>query len=189
MWPLALLILAQPPALHGARPELRVELVSLAPPRTCPGTLVEAPAVQTSGRLPGRFVGPRCEGWGWVTVRAYAPAAVLTRNVERNQPLEGAFAVEEIELTRALMPLREVPAGATATRKLLARSTLTPEQLHVGPPAGAPITVRYAIAGITLEQRGTVVPCTQAPLCASLPNGKHLEGTWTDGVLLVGGGS
>jgi flagella basal body P-ring formation protein FlgA len=162
----------------------RVELVNWSAP-ACTAKRFEAQPFESSGRVAVRVVGSTCSTWGWATVLLFSTHAVLTRDVEPGESIDSALRFEERAFRRGAPSVTRV-AGAVAARKLRAGTTLRDLDLRYGPPPGTPVTVRIQINAISVEQRGTVVPCHQG-LCASLPSGKRVSGTFQDGVLLTSG--
>lgn len=162
-----------------------VELTAWEAPR-CTGVYAPAP-FDSSGRVPVRVRGKACEAWGWAQVRVMVPVATLSRDVRANESLAGAWVVSTEEPRGEV--LAQVPAGATATRWLRKGMTIAANDVRVGPRPGTAVTVRVMLGALSLEQRGTVSPCAGSQTCATLPSGKKVSGVWTDGLLLVGGGS
>ena len=55
-----------------------------------------------------------------------------------------------------------------------------------GPRAGEPVKVVLIVPGaMAIEQMGRAVSCARNHNCAVLPSGKHVDGTFVDGRLLV----
>jgi hypothetical protein len=186
---LALAITAAVPAplvdaLQSRAPEgTRVEVDAFSAP-PCPGARYEAQAFEGSGRVAVRLTGKGCGAWGWASVRLLATQAVLTRDVEAGAPVEGAVRLEEREWRRGV-PAAPALEGANAARRLRAGAVLRDLDVRFGPPPGTPVTVRVVVNTISVEQRGTIVPCgTQ--ICATLPSGKRVSGVLRDGVLISG---
>jgi hypothetical protein len=176
-------------ALQARAPDgARVEVEGFTSP-ACPGARYEPQPVEGSGRVAVRVTGRGCAAWGWATVRVLATQVVLTRDVEAGAPVEGAVRLEEREWRRGL-PLAPALEGANAARRLRAGTVLRELDVRFGPPPGTPVTVRVVVKAISVEQRGTIVPCGQQ-ICATLPSGKRVSGSLSDGVLVSGleGGS
>lgn len=185
---LPLLLAAVPAPLEAAlarvAPEgTRVEVLGWSAP-ACAATRFEPQVIEGSGRLAVRATGKTCAVWGWATVRVYATQAVVARDVEVGQPLEGAVRLEEREWLRGA---QSAPAleGASASRRLRAGVVLRDSDVRYGPAPGTGVVVRFVVNAISVEQRGTIVPCAQR-VCASLPNGKRVAGVFKDGVLVTG---
>jgi hypothetical protein len=187
-----LLVVAAEPSLESAlrsavsRPGARVELTSWSAPSGCRGEFLPA-SFDSSGRVPVRVRGRACQAWGWANVRVYVPTAVLTRDVKANEAVDGAWVVHENEPKGEA--LAHVPAGATATRWLRKGQQVGPADVRVGPKPGTPVNVKLRFGALSLEQRGTIVACAGEEICAALPSGKKVAGVFSDGTLLVGGGS
>ncbi len=188
---LTLIIFAASPldeALQRAAPsQTHVELTQWQGPQDCKGNEFEPARIDSSGRVPVRVRGAKCEAWGWATIRLFVDGLVLTRDVAAGSALGGAFALQRIEYRRGAEPLREIDTSANATKALKAGTLLTADVVRVGPPAGTPTNVRVVVGGLTLEQQGTVINCRGANVCASLPSGKRVEGRMVAGTLVVGG--
>ncbi len=185
---LALVTLAAVPApltealsLHA--PEgTRVEVSDWSAPN-CNANRFEPQPFDGSGRVAVRATGKSCSVWGWATVRLFTTQAVLARTIEAGEPVEGAFTLEEREWSKGA-PAAPKLDGATASRRLKSGSVLRELDLRFGPAPGTQITVRIVINAISLEQRGVIVSCGQR-VCASLPSGKRVSGTFRDGVLVA----
>ena len=186
---LTMTIAATDPALEAAlqraltREPARVELTSWEAPR-CKGTFAPAP-FERSGRVPVRVRGKTCEAWGWAQVRVIVPVATLSRDVKTNESMDGAWSVVDGEGDS----LSQIPSGATATRWLRKGMPVGSADVRTGPRPGTSILVRVMLGALSLEQRGTACPCSGSETCATLPSGKRVSGVWTDGTLVVGGGS
>ena len=127
-------------------------------------------------------------GWAYLDVAVFATAAVLTRDVDRGEPLNDAVRLERVEVTGAA-PLAG-GAGWTAARSLRAGTVLT-ERLVAAPPAaerGDPVRLRYRRGGVavsldcTARERGAVgetvrVACDRATYRALLT--APGQGDWT----------
>lgn len=166
------------------RESAKVELTAWDAPR-CRGTFAPAP-FDSSGRVPVRVRGKKCEGWGWAQVRVLVPIATLSRDVKANESMDGAWIVREEEPRGEVMSV--VPGGATATRWLRKGMTVGANDVRTGPRPGSSIMVRVMMGALSLEQRGTAAACGNE-VCATLPSGKRVSGVWVDGMLVVGGGS
>ena len=127
-------------------------------------------------------------GWAYLDVAVFATAAVLTRDVDRGEPLNDAVRLERVEVTDAA-PLAG-GAGWTAARSLRAGTVLT-ERLVAAPPAaerGDPVRLRYRRGGVavsldcTARERGALgetvrVACDRATYRALLT--APGQGDWT----------
>lgn len=178
---------AVPPGLMPALEErapvgARVELVEWSAPK-CDGKRFEPQAVERSGRIAVHVTGRACHVWGWATVRLTATQAVLTKALNAGDALEGAYRFEEREWTKGL-PGAPSLEGASAARRLQPGTLVRETDVRFGPPPGTAVTVRVQVSSIRIEQRGTITPCGK-DVCASLPNGKRISGTWADGVLVA----
>jgi hypothetical protein len=188
-----ILLGAANPSLEAAlqraltREPARVELTSWEAPSRCKGTFAPAP-FESSGRVAVRVRGKKCEAWGWAQVRVIVPIATLSRDVKANESMEGAWTVVDGE-PRDGNALSELPNGATATRWLRKGMAVSANDVRTGPKPGSSIMVRVMLGALSLEQRGTVSPCTANETCATLPSGKKVSGVWNGGMLIVGGGS
>lgn len=188
---LTLMIIAASPlteALQRAAPsQTQVELTQWQGPQDCNGNEFEPARIDSSGRVPVRVRGAKCEAWGWATVRLFTEGLVLTKDIAAGSAIGNAFTSQRIEYRRGAEPLREVDTSANASKALKAGTMLTAEMVRMGPPPGTQTTVRVIVGGLTLEQQGTVMNCRGANVCASLPSGKRVEGRMVAGILVVGG--
>jgi len=166
-----------------ATPSARVQVTDWRAPR-CRGEYLPAP-VEASGRVAIRVRGQRCDEWGWATVKVTVEAPVLTRSLHAGEPLEGAWALQAVEVQRGRPLLTGIPGGATATRLLRRGEPLSAEGVRTGPPPGTPILVRVELGGIVVEQPGTIVPCAGLAACAVLPGGRRVSGHLEGGTLTI----
>jgi hypothetical protein len=185
-------LLAADPALLQALeaqvelPGARLQVVDWSAPH-CRGEYLPA-RVEGSGRIPVRVRGPRCDEWGWATVRLQVVVPVLTRSVRSGEALDGAWTTQLVEVHRGRTFLSSVPAGATATRLLRGGEPLSPEGVRAGPPPGTVVTVRVELGGITVEEPGTLVACAGDAICAVLPSGRRVAGRLEGEALVVSAG-
>lgn len=173
----------------GARAEVAAPQVSSG--RDCAPAAWEAlrPAT-SSGQAALRFsgsdaAGRPCEGFAWARVTVLAPSPVATRPLEDGDPLEGAVAWELREVRPGRAPLTELPAGATAARRLPAGAVLDGGAVRSGPRSGEPVAVLIRVGALTVEQPGRALPCPRGRACAVLPSGRRVEGRLADGRILV----
>jgi hypothetical protein len=144
------------------------------------------PAVEASGRVPVHVRGPRCDEWGWATVRVTVEAPVVTRTLRSGEALQGAWAYRWAEVSRGRPLLATVPEDATAARALRGGDALGAEAVRSGPQPGTSVTVRVALGGIIVEQPGRVVGCPGPNVCAVLPSGRRVTGHLEGEALSVG---
>jgi len=176
-------------------PNGRVEIVSLdRAPNTCAaaGDLrAEVPRpVDGSGRFGVKLVGTHangapCQAWIWARLRVMAQVSVTTRAVRAGEPFAGAVAPAEREILPGRQPATALD-GATAERsvgpgQMIEAEMARPPGLH----PGESVKVVLIAGGLSIEQMGRAVGCARNHNCAVLPNGKHVDGTLTDGRLLV----
>lgn len=186
---ISLVILSSEPALQRALeaavavPHARVELLNWKGP-SCRGAY-EVTRIDSSGRVPVRVRGARCDEWGWATIRVLAQAAIVTDEVRTGATLDGHWALRELEVRHGMPTLTDIPTGTTASRLLRTGECLTPQVIRVGPPPGSPVTVRVVTGGIIIEQTGVTMPCAPGRVCATLPNGRRLIGRWEQGAIIV----
>ncbi|HEY8926676.1 MAG TPA: hypothetical protein VIU64_19970, partial [Polyangia bacterium] len=77
-------------------------------------------------------------------------------------------------------------AGATADRALVAGQVVETDMVRApGPRPGDPVKVVLVAGALAIEQTGRAVPCARNHNCAVLPSGKHVDGAFVDGRLLV----
>lgn len=182
-----------------AKPGARVEVLAL---RTssggCEAERFEATgAVERSGdvamRLAGRDRrGAACTTAAWASVRVFAPALVTARALREGEPLEPAVRVEEREVRPGRSQLATLPAGATAARALRPLEALAPADVRTGPRPGEDVVVLVRAGSVELERAGRALSCprerdaaTAGRACALLPGGRHVEGRYRDGRILV----
>jgi hypothetical protein len=174
--PLALALSRQAP------PGARIEVTRWESP-TCAATTFEPATLDASGRVAVRAVGRGCAVWGWATVRVTATVAIVDRPLSAGDPLEGAVRFEEREWSRTASSAPAI-TGAVASRRLSPGTVVRSSDLRLGPPPGTSVTVRVVSSGIAIEQRGAIFACPER-VCATLPSGKRISGTFTNGVLLA----
>jgi hypothetical protein len=171
----------------------RVEVTRLATQGTHGCAIARAEValpIEGSGRVTLRMAGQgrdgrACSGWGTATVKVLAPAPVALRPVRTGESLDGAIDWAEREVLPGRAPVL-VPAGAVATRPLTPGQLVDASSFRVrGPAVGEPIKVRVVLGAIAVEQVGRVTSCGLGKACASLPSGKHVEGRFVDGKLVV----
>lgn len=177
-----------------ALPGAQLEVLSIQAPRDTGCTLESAEAmglVNGSGRVTVRLTGRNASGAGcasaaFAAVRVTAPAWVLTRTVRTGEPVAGAARREDHELRPGHLPLATLSPGATAARPLAVGTVLEADHLAPdGPAPGTEVQVVVNARGLVLRQSGRAVPCSRGRACALLPSGTRVEGSWTDGRLLV----
>ena len=175
-------------------PGARAELVALRPsvPAGCAATALESPRpVATSGEVALRVTGAQatgapCTGWAWARVRVVARVPVAARALREGDPLDSTtYAVAEREVVAGRPPVLDIPAGATASRRIAAGTALEDVHLRIGPPPGASVTVLLRVGALAVEQEGRSVPCTRGRACALLPSGRRVEGRFDGARLLV----
>lgn len=151
-----------------------------------------AQPLASSGRVavvvPGLREGHPCRAWIWARVRVFASVPVTTRSLHAGQSLTGAWALREVELRPGFVAWE--PA-ASATEALADRSLASGQGIaedmvrRAGLAAGQPIKVLLLTGALSVEASGTVVPCGRTRTCAVLASGRHIEGAWEDGRLVV----
>jgi hypothetical protein len=180
-------------------PDARIEGLSVDRPRNACGAAVpervEIPRpVDGSARLavkligPARGAAPPCETWGWARFRLLAPVPVAGRAVRAGEPLAGATRLDEREIKAGHPPadLASLEAGATADRTLVPGQMVEADMVRApGPRPGDPVKVVLVAGALAIEQTGRSVPCARNHNCAVLPSGKHVDGAFVDGRLLV----
>lgn len=144
-----------------------------------------------SGRLalqvPGSSNGHACEAWIWARVHVFAPVPVALKAVHAGGALEGAWALQEREIRPGFSAWAGgESADAQADRSLAAGQIIGEDMVRrAGLAPGQPVKVLLLAGAVAVEESGTVVPCGRTKACAVLPSGRHLEGTWEDGRLVV----
>ena len=174
-------------AAEAARPPLRVRFTGEAPPRGRVSAEVE---VQGAGGDWERA------GWAFLHVARFETAAVLTRDVERGEPLADAVAAARVETTGLsgppLVPDALRQSGAQAARRLRSGTVLTDR--HAEAPAAVErrdalrVLYRRGAVGVALDcqarERGAVGDEVRA-VCAGTRSTLRVrltapgEGVWT----------
>ena len=180
-------------------PDARIEGLAIERPRSaCAATTPErveiSRPVEGSARLavkligPARGAAPPCETWGWARFRLLAPVPVAARAVRAGEPLAGATRLDDREIKVGHLPadLASLERGATAERALVAGQIVETEMVRAaGPRPGDSVKVVLVAGGLAIEKTGRAVPCARNHNCAVLPSGKHVDGAFVDGRLLV----
>ena len=114
-----------------------------------------------------------------------AQVLVTTRPVRTGEPLRAATVIAEREL-RGQGALATLAEDAVAARPLsegqIVDSTASRRQ---GAAPGERVKVRVVTGALQVEQAGQIVACGPDRTCAVLPSGRHVEGQFSEGVLLV----
>ncbi len=134
--------------------------------------------------------GRPCSVYAFVDVRVTAEALVATRPIREGAPLEGAVRLVRHELIGAEDPLIDLPDGALAARSLATGQLIESDLVRLrGLNPGSPVRVLVQAGALTLEEPGRITRCpnpvTRTQACAEVDSGKHVEGTYRDGILLV----
>ena len=115
----------------------------------------------------------------------WAPTAYTTRPVRAGEQLQSALAVEDREIKSGHVGTVP-PAGALAARDLPRGSVLQASDVAGATTAsGEAVKVIVMSGSLAIELQGRVVSCGVGRTCALLPSGRHVEGRWEDGRLLV----
>lgn len=177
-------------------PDARVDVVALDRPASdCltngPQARVEASRpIDGSARVALKLFGSRaghgsCEVWAWARVRVFAQVSVAARAIRAGEVFRSAVRVEEREIKPG-----HVPAVLTET-SLADRSFGAGQMIEAGgvrtpgPRAGEMVKILIVSGTLMVEQTGRAIACGRDSSCAVLPSGKHVEGTFADGRLLV----
>jgi hypothetical protein len=182
-------------------PEARLEIVAVdRPSGTCvttgPDARIEASRpIDGSGRIAVKLVGRRdrgggaCEIWAWVRVRVFAKVPVARRSVRMGEQVAPAVAVVEREIMAGRVP---ASFEAMVTNKSVAMRSFGVGQLieaegvsDAGPRVGDSLEILIVAGSLAIEETGRAIPCARGRTCAVLPSGKHIEGTFVDGRLVV----
>lgn len=146
--------------------------------------------IEGSGRVAVKLAGFRpagdaCEVWAWVRVRVYAPVPVAARAIRAGEPVANAARIEEREIKPGHVPAM-LTDDSTSDRALGAGQMIEVSAIRpAGPGAGQAVRVVLVSGALAIEQTGRAVSCGRGAFCAVLPSGKHVEGTFADGRLLV----
>lgn len=174
----------------------RVDVVALDRPAgdcltTGPGTRMEAARpIDGSGRVALKLLGTRAEGnacevWAWARVRVFAPVAVAARAIRAGENIGQAVRTEEREIKPGHVPAL-VNAGSTADRAVGAGQMIEATSVRAaGPRPGESVKILIVAGALAVEQTGRAISCGRDTTCAVLPSGKHVEGTFAEGRLLV----
>jgi flagella basal body P-ring formation protein FlgA len=146
--------------------------------------------IDGSGRVAVKLWGSRaaggpCEIWAWARVRVFAQVPIAARSIRAGEVVMSAVRTEEREIKSG-----HVPAVLTET-SIAARAFGAGQMIEAGtvnedvPRAGQPVKVLIVSGALAIEQMGRAVPCGRENACAVLPSGKHVEGTFAEGRLMV----
>jgi hypothetical protein len=177
-------------------PDARVDVVALdRPAGDCltngPGTRAETSRpIDGSARVALKLFGSRaghgsCEVWAWARVRVFAQVPVAARAIRAGEAFRSAVRLEEREIKSG-----HVPAVLTDT-SLADRSFGAGQMIEAGgvraagPRTGETVKILLVSGALVVEQTGRAIACGRDSSCAVLPSGKHVEGTFADGRLLV----
>ena len=180
-------------------PGSRVEVLGVDGTHTgCPIAVPERVEVSRdvtgSGRVAVKLIGAvraggtPCEAWSWVRFRLVARVPVATRSVRAGEALAGATRLDEREIKTGHTPADTavLEAGALADRTLVAGQVVEADLVRsAGPRPGEPVKVVLVAGALAIEETGRAVPCARNHNCAVLPSGRHVDGTFVDGRLLV----
>jgi hypothetical protein len=176
-------------------PDARIELLSVERPRTSCGMAAVTRAevarpVDGSARIAvklfgGERDGHACEAWSWVRFRLFGKVPVTLRAVRAGESFGGATALEEREIKMGSDPAA-LGEGAFAERSLGPGQMIETAAVRPpGPRPGEAVKVVLVTGTISIEQTGRAVPCARNHTCAVLPSGKHVDGAFVEGRLLV----
>jgi hypothetical protein len=164
---------------------------SLATPSDSPrdGYGVTQP-LAASGRVavvvPGTRDAHACRAWIWARVRVFAKVPVTTRPLHAGESLAGAWALREVELRPGFVAWEPTASDALADRSLPSGQGVAEDMVRrAGLAAGQPVKVLLLTGALSVETSATVVPCGRTKTCAVLASGRHIEGAWEDGRLVV----
>lgn len=156
-----------------------------------PHMRVEAPRpIDGSGRVALKLTGVRaggrsCEVWAWARIKVFADVPVARRAVRAGEVLADAVRTEEREIKPGHVPAI-LTTTSVAERSVGVGQMIEAEAVRApGPRPGELVKVLILSGALAVEQTGRVVPCGRGRVCAVLPSGKHLEGTFQDGRLKV----
>lgn len=181
-------------------PGARVEVDSVERPRAAcavgiPAHVEVSNPVEGSARAAIKLVAASrrggaapCESWSWVRFRLLARVPVAIRSIRAGDALGNATRLDEREIKVGHVPADAAVVGgaATADRALVAGQMVEADALRAaGPRAGEPVKIVLIAGAMAIEQMGRAVSCARNHNCAVLPSGKHVDGTFVDGRLLV----
>jgi hypothetical protein len=174
-------------AVKGAAgvPGATVELSAYRPsPASCPieSAQVERPYFG-SGEVLAHFAGAHCSGAALVHVSVRAAIWIAKKAVRAGEVIEA----EQVEKEIHGEVLSALPNGARAAHAINAGQAISAEMLQdAAGPVGGKVSVELVDGALRIGTTGRVVPCSRGKSCAVLPSGKHVEGDFTGGVLVVG---
>ncbi len=164
-------------------PAASVKIVNWKAPN-CHGEFEVGP-IQGSGRVAVRVRGPKCDAWTWATISVVAPRVVAQRDIASGTEVTSSLALQSGEIRHLADVVTSIPQGAVATRNIQQGTAIRPEMLRYGPKPGSPLLVRIQKSGLMIENQGTAVGCSNGNVCATLPNGRRVEGQLENGILVV----
>lgn len=146
--------------------------------------------VQRSGSIALRLEGERedgasCAGTGVAQIEVKSKVWVVDQDIARGEALAGKMTAKfvDVGVRRAM---RNVPENAVARRGIRAGSIIERQQVILpGTEPGTPVRVVLQQGPVRVAQKGVIVPCTKENVCARLPSGKRVEGSFAEGVLEV----
>ena len=173
-------------ALQAAAPAgARVDVTSYRATSACEPERAEVRgALKGSGSIAVRIGGRGCGGWALADARVTAQVLVAAKAARAGEPLEASLEWREVRAGHDA--LTELPRHAVAAQDI-ARGQIIEAQAvrEAGPAPGAAVRVVILDGALSLEQQGRAAPCVRGRACATLPNGKHVEGTFSDGAIVV----
>jgi hypothetical protein len=139
-----------------------------------------------SGEVMARFTGQDsrgpCSGAALVHATVRAQVWVAAKAARSGDLIEAVQAEREVRVE----PLAGLPEGARAARAIAAGSVIDAGLLQdAAGPAGSKIQIELHDGSLRIATSGRVVPCSRGKSCALLESGKHVEGLFRGGVLIV----
>ena len=141
--------------------------------------------IDGSGKFAVKLTGKGCTGWAWLKVDVWAPVPVTTRLVREGERLDDAVTFVERQITAGRAPVT-LSADSVAARPLARGQAVMPVDVkRLGGSAGDTVKVLVQSGALAVETSGRLVSCGRDKTCAVLASGKHVEGRFADGRLVV----
>lgn len=142
--------------------------------------------IEGSGRIAVKISGTGgCSGWAWVKVEVWAPVLVTTRLVRAGEPIEAAVTATQMAIPSGQVPAA-MTAGAVASRSIPRGQMVQAAHIRGGASGSGELVKVVVVSGsLAVETSGRLITCGQDRACAVLASGRHVEGTLSDGRLIV----
>jgi hypothetical protein len=171
-------------AIHGAR--IVPVSYTAANGRACDATsaAINRP-VDGSGKFAVKLTGKGCSAWAWLKVDVWAQVPVTTRLVREGERLDDAVTFVDRQITSGRAPVT-LSAESVASHPIARGQAVMPADVkRTSGNAGETVKVLVQSGSLAIETSGRLVNCGRDKTCAVLASGKHVEGRFQDGRLLV----